>query len=70
MNILQNIFKDNCEIIEYSLHPRNAVMENITKMINCDNPSLGGAMCTCDFWRVVKHFNYTYFRKAFQTALL
>jgi hypothetical protein len=47
MNILQNIFKDNYEIIEYSLHPRHVVMENIAKMINCGDPAFGGAMYGC-----------------------
>ena len=35
MNILQNIFKDHYEEIEYLLHPRAVVMNNIDKMINC-----------------------------------
>lgn len=47
MNILQNIFNDNYEIIQYSLHPRDVVMENITKMINCGDPAFGGAMYGC-----------------------
>ena len=44
MNILQNIFKDHYEEIEYLLHPRAVVMNNIDKMINCGDPSFGGAM--------------------------
>ena len=47
MNILQNIFKDYYEIIEYTLHPRDVEMENISKMINCGDPSFGGAMYSC-----------------------
>jgi hypothetical protein len=47
MNILQKIFNDNYEIIKYSLHPRHVVMENIEKMINCGDPSFGGAMYGC-----------------------
>ena len=159
MNILQKIFKEYFEEIEYILHPRPVVMENIEKMIDCGNPSYGGAMYGCShcgelkfipfrchskfcptcglsfwvaaplldclfravrsvilrlfhnmnksrnfvpgfvcvlhtfgrplewnphihcllteggfsddgFWKVVKHFSYTYLRKAFQTALL
>ena len=35
MNILQEIFKDNYEVIQYSLHPRAVEMENIEKMIGC-----------------------------------
>ena len=47
MNILQNIFKDHYEEIEYLLHPRAVVMNNIDKMINCGDPSFGGAMYGC-----------------------
>ena len=46
MNILQEIFKDNYEIIQYTLHPRDVEMENIEKMINCGAPSLGGVIIT------------------------
>ena len=44
MNVLQKIFRDNYEIIQYTLHPRDVVMESIDKMINCGDPSFGGAM--------------------------
>ena len=47
MNILQNIFKDYYEIIEYTLHPRDIEMENISKMIHCGDSSFGGAMYSC-----------------------
>lgn len=47
MNILQKIFRDNYEIIQYTLHPRDVVMESIDKMINCGAPSFGGAMYGC-----------------------
>ena len=47
MNILQEIFKDNYEVIQYSLHPRAVEMENIEKMIGCGDPSFGGAMYAC-----------------------
>lgn len=47
MNILQKIFKEHYEEIEYTLHPRPIVMENIKKMINCGDPSYGGAMYGC-----------------------
>ena len=43
MNILQEIFTDHYEEIKYTLHPRPAEMENIDKMINCGDPSYGGA---------------------------
>ena len=47
MNILQKIFKEHYEEIEYTLHPRPVVMENIGKMIHCGDPSYGGAMYGC-----------------------
>lgn len=47
MNILQSIFKDYYEEIEYRLHPRDVVMNNIDKMIHCGDPSFGGAMYGC-----------------------
>lgn len=47
MNILQEIFKDNYDIIQYTLHPRDVEMENISKMIHCGDPSFGGAMYIC-----------------------
>lgn len=47
MNILQSIFTDYYEHIEYQLHPRPAVMENVDKMIHCGDPSFGGAMYGC-----------------------
>ena len=47
MNILQKIFTDYYEEIKYTLHPRDAEMENIDKMINCGDPSFGGAMYGC-----------------------
>ena len=56
MNILQRIFTDYYEIIKYTLHPRKTEMENIDKMINCGDPSFGGAMyiCThCKNWKFV-----------------
>lgn len=46
-NILQNIFKDYYETIQYTLHPRSSVMENIDRMMNCGDPSYGGAMYGC-----------------------
>lgn len=46
-NILQTIFIDYYKHIEYELHPRQAVIENISKMIHCGDPSYGGAMFAC-----------------------
>ena len=49
MNIIQKIFTEKYEEIKYILHPRPVVMENIDKMINCGDPSFGGAMYGCPF---------------------
>ena len=46
-NILQLIFTDYYEHIIYELHPRPAVIDNISKMIHCGDPSHGGAMYGC-----------------------
>ncbi|MCP1101023.1 ribosomal protein S27AE [Aequitasia blattaphilus] len=55
MNILQRIFNDYFEIIKYSMHPRPVELENIEKMLNCGDPSFGGAMyhCDCGEWKFV-----------------
>ena len=47
MNVLQQIFTDYYEEIEYTLHPRKTEMDNIDKMIHCGDPSFGGAMYGC-----------------------
>ena len=47
MNVLQQIFTDYYEEIEYILHPRKTEMDNIDKMIHCGDPSFGGAMYGC-----------------------
>lgn len=47
MNILQNIFIDHYEEMLYILHPRQAVIDNVDKMINCGDPAFGGAMYAC-----------------------
>lgn len=47
MNILQKIFKEHFEEMEIILHPRPVVIENVDKMINCGDPSFGGAMYGC-----------------------
>ena len=47
MNVLQQIFTDYYEEIEYTLHPRKTEMENIDKMIHCGDPSFCGAMYGC-----------------------
>ena len=47
MNVLQEIFRDHFEEIQYILHPRHIVMETIEKMIHCGDSSYGGAMYGC-----------------------
>ncbi|MDD2978741.1 MAG: transposase [Hespellia sp.] len=47
MNKLKQIFLEHYEEIQYILHPRPVVMENIEKMVNCGDPSYGGAMYGC-----------------------
>ncbi len=47
MDIPQKIFIDHYEEIKYTLHPRQTEMKNIDKMINCGDPSFGGAMYGC-----------------------
>ena len=47
MNILQSIFADHYEELIYILHPRQVVEKNVEKMINCGDPSFGGAMYMC-----------------------
>lgn len=39
MNILQKIFKEHYEEMIYLQYPRDSVIENVDKMINCGNPS-------------------------------
>ena len=46
-SILQNIFSDYYEEMIYTLHPRQSVIENVDKMLNCGDPSYGGAMYGC-----------------------
>jgi len=47
MNILQRIFNNHYEEMFYTLHPRQFVIENVDKMLNCGDPSYGGAMYGC-----------------------
>lgn len=47
MNILQEIFKNHYEEMLYLLHPRQSVIENVEKMLNCGDPTYGGAMFGC-----------------------
>lgn len=47
MNILQKIFKEHYEEMLYLQHPRDYVIENVDKMLNCGDPSFGGTMYGC-----------------------
>ena len=47
MSILQDIFRDHYEEMIYILHPRQSVIDNVDKMINCGDPAFGGAMYSC-----------------------
>ena len=47
MNILQKIFTDYYEEIQYTLHPRDVELDNIDRMIHCGDPSYGGVMYAC-----------------------
>ena len=47
MNILQKIFTDYYEEIQYTLHPRPIELDNIDRMIHCGDPSFGGVMYSC-----------------------
>ncbi len=38
----------------YTLHPRKSVIENVDRMINCGDPSFGGAMYGCSKCRNLK----------------
>lgn len=46
-NILQTIFSDHLEYIQYVLRPGKNVLDNINKMIHCHDPSFGGAFFVC-----------------------
>ena len=47
MNILQEIFINHYEEMQYILRPRQAVIDNVEKMIHCGDPAFGGAMYGC-----------------------
>lgn len=59
MNILQRIFSDHYEEMLYILHPRQVVIENVDRMINCGDPSFGGAMYVCPH---CEHMKFVPFR--------
>ena len=53
-NILQNIFQDYYEEMIYTLHPRQSVIENVDRIINCGDPAFGSAMYGCSFCGTLK----------------
>ena len=59
MNRLQDIFKDHYEEIKYILHPRNAVMSNIDRMLVCGDSKFGGAFFGCADCGTLKFVPYT-----------
>ena len=59
MNILQKIFIEHYEEMIYLQHPRDAIVENVEKMIHCGDPSYGGAMYICPN---CGNFKFTAFR--------
>ena len=46
-NILQTIFSDHFEYVQYVIRPGKNVLDNIDKMIHCHDPSFGGAFFGC-----------------------
>lgn len=68
MNILQKIFKEHYEEIEYTLHPRPIVMENVAKMIYCGDPPYGGAMYGCSHCGELKFVPFRCHSKFFPTC--
>ena len=57
-NILQNIFKEHYNDIIFSLKPRQSVVENVRRMINCGDPCFGGAMYGCTDCGTLKFFPF------------
>lgn len=60
MNIIQEIFTDHYEEMLYILHPRQAVISNVDKMIHCGDPSFGGAMYACAKCGTLPQFDRCY----------
>lgn len=46
-NILQTIFSDHVEYVQYVIRPGKNVLHNIDRMIHCHDPSFGGAFFGC-----------------------
>lgn len=59
MNILKQIFLENYEEMIYTLHPRDAVIENVEKMIHCGDSEYGCAMFGCEKCGELKFVPFT-----------
>lgn len=59
MSKLKDIFRDYYEQMLYILHPRESVIENVDKMIDCGDSSKGGAFCGCLDCGELKFVPYT-----------
>lgn len=59
MNTLQKIFNDHYEEMIYILHPRKAVIDNVNRMLNCGDPSFGGAFYGCPDCGELRFVPYT-----------
>lgn len=68
-NILQTIFSDHFEYVQYVIRPSKNVLDNINKIIHCHDPSYGGAGNFTP-WRPNTHFDYDFLRLAFRKVLL
>jgi hypothetical protein len=59
MSILKDILKDHYEEILYILHPRDTVIDNINRMLNCGDSAHGGAFWGCPDCGKLKFVPYT-----------
>lgn len=60
MNILYEIFNDHYEEMFFLLHPRDSVIENITKKLNCGDTSCDGAIYACEKCCNYKFISFRY----------
>lgn len=59
MKTLQKIFNEHYEEMLYILHPRKSVIENVDRMLNCGDPSFGGAFYGCPDCGELRFVPYT-----------
>ena len=57
-NVIQQMCLDHYEEIQYLLHPRPVVMDNIDRLINCGDPDYGGALYICPKCGEIKYVPY------------